>query len=110
MSNFSVVLDFMGLAPEEAARMFGVEEADILRWRTSNEAPPACVWQQLVTLFDQVRYAAEEVAKSADLDRLSCEDLNRIALPSPIEINAPEGPRRAVTAMALTTLARVFVR
>ena len=53
--------------------------------------------------------AAEEAAKAADLDRMDATDLNRIAMTLPEQDGALEGPRRAITAMAVTSLARVFV-
>jgi hypothetical protein len=57
-----------------------------------------------------VRRAAEEAAKSADLDHLEASDLNRITLDVPGR-STPElaGPKRAATALAVATLARVFV-
>lgn len=109
MSNFKAIIDLFGLSQEEAATYLDVERADVVRWCETVDSPPLDVWQALVRLFDSIRYAAEDAAKTADLDQLDATDLNRISLVSPGSSGEPEGPRRAVTAMAVTSLARVFV-
>ncbi|GAA0777507.1 hypothetical protein E1180_16785 [Roseibium denhamense] len=108
MSNFSDIVDYLGLSPTEAATELNVTETLILRWRNTDEAPPLYIWQSLVRMVDDVRYAAEEAAKSADLDALDAADLNKVTL----QVPGPEGlsgPKRAATALAVATLARVFV-
>lgn len=110
MSNFSDVMDYLGLTPEEAAAVLNTSTDEIVRWRNTNEAPPLHIWQGLIKMVDDVRRAAEEAAKSADLDHLEAADLNRITLDVPNRA-APDfaGPKRAATALAVATLARVFV-
>ncbi|WP_417679491.1 hypothetical protein [Roseibium sp.] len=109
MSNFKTIIDLFGLTPEEAASYLKAEPSDIIRWCETADSPPLDVWRQLVKLFDTIRFAAEEAAKAADLDRMDATDLNRIAMTLPEQDGALEGPRRAITAMAVTSLARVFV-
>ena len=114
MSNFKTILDFFGLSPEEAAGFLDVSEGDILRWCSTSDSPPLEVWQSLVKLFDAIRYAAEDAAKGADLDHLTATDLNSISLglPTPLADGGSSdllGPKRAVTAMAVASLARIFV-
>lgn len=61
-------------------------------------------------MLDDVRRAAEEAAKSADLDHLDASDLNRVNLEVPGRTSSElAGPKRAATALAVATLARVFV-
>lgn len=107
MSNFKAMLDLFGLSVEEAARYLNVSEADVRRWSCSEDSPPIEVWQSLVKLFDSIRFAAEDAAKATDLDRIDAADLNRISIPLPDQLAG--GPQRAVTAMAVASLARVFV-
>lgn len=114
MSNFKAIIDLFGLSEDEAAQFLGVDQAQIVRWCNTVDSPPVEVWQALVSLFDSIRFAAEDAAKSADLDHLQASDLNRIALVVPDSLpgqtgGSQAGPRRAITAMAVTSLARVFV-
>ncbi len=61
-------------------------------------------------MLDEIRLSAEEAAKSADLDHLEADDLNSIRLTVPGQAAAEfDGPKRAATALAVATLARVFV-
>lgn len=110
MSNFSDVMDYLGLSEDEAAAVLHTSADEIVRWRNTNEAPPLHIWQGLVRMLDDVRRAAEEAAKAADLDHLEASDLNRVDLKVPGR-SASElpGPKRAATALAVATLARVFV-
>ncbi|SHL53875.1 hypothetical protein [Roseibium suaedae] len=114
MSNFKAIIDLFGFTEEGAAQFLSVDQAQISRWCNTADGPPVEVWQALVSLFDKIRFAAEDAAKSADLDHLDASDLNRIALIVPDSLAGETGidqtgPRRAATAMAVTTLARVFV-
>lgn len=110
MSNFSDVMDYLGLSTEEAAKVLNTSTAEIVRWRNTEESPPLDVWQGIIRMLDDVRRSAEEAAKSADLDQLEPEDLNRVALSVPTGSNAQfEGPKRAATALAIAAIARVFV-
>lgn len=110
MSNFSDVMGYLGLKPAEAAMALNVPESDIVRWCSTDEAPPIHIWQGLVRMLDEVRIAAEEAAKSADLDHLEAADLNRVNLMVPGKAAAGfAGPKRAATALAVAALARVFV-
>ncbi|WP_428688241.1 hypothetical protein [Roseibium sp.] len=110
MSNFSDMMDYIGLSSGEAAAALNVPEEEILRWCSTSDSPPIQIWQGLVRMLDDIRRSAEEAAKSADLDHLEATDLNRITLSVPGE-TATEfaGPNRAAKALALATLARVFV-
>ena len=114
MSNFKAIIDLFGFTEEGAAQFLSVDQEQISRWCNTAESPPVEIWQALVSLFDKIRFAAEDAAKSADLDHLEASDLNRIALIVPDNLPGeagidPTGPRRAATAMAVTSLARVFV-
>ncbi len=110
MSNFSDMMSYIGLSPTEAAAALNVSEDEIVRWCSTSEAPPIHVWHHLVRMLDEIRISAEEAAKAADLDHLDASDLNRIDLSVPGD-GASEfaGPKRAATALAVATLARVFV-
>ncbi len=109
MSNFKAIIDLLGLSADEAAAFLHADRADIVRWCETSDGPPIEVWQALVKLFDTVRFAAQDAARAADLDNLNADDLNRISVSLPVADGAPEGPKRAITAMAVTSLARVFV-
>jgi hypothetical protein len=110
MSNFSDVMDYIGLTSGEAATALNVSEDEIFRWCDTSEAPPLHIWQRLVRMFDEIRISAEEAAKSADLDQLDASDLNKISLNVPGNAASEfAGPKRAATAMAVATLVRVFV-
>ncbi|CTQ72976.1 hypothetical protein [Roseibium alexandrii] len=110
MSNFSDVMDYLGLSQDEAARVLNTSAEEIVRWRNTNEAPPLHIWQSLVQMLDDVRRSAEEAAKSADLDHLEASDLNKVTLAMPSQMSSDlAGPKRAATALAVATLARVFV-
>ncbi|WP_305986263.1 hypothetical protein [Roseibium sp. MMSF_3544] len=110
MSNFSDIVRYIGLSTDEAAAALNVSEDEIVRWCDTNEAPPLHIWQGLVRMLDEIRIAAEEAAKSADLDHLEATDLNRISLTVPGQAASEfDGPKRAATALAVATLARVFV-
>ncbi|QDG78636.1 hypothetical protein [Labrenzia sp. PHM005] len=110
MSNFSDVMDYLGLSEDEAAAVLYTSRDEIVRWRNTNEAPPLHIWQGLVRMLDDVRRSAEEAAKSADLDHLDASDLNRVNLDVPTRSSSDlAGPKRAATALAVATLARVFV-
>jgi len=110
MSNFSDIVRYIGLSTDEAAAALNVSEDEIVRWCDTNEAPPLHIWQGLVRMLDEIRIAAEEAAKSADLDHLEATDLNRISLTVPGQAASEfNGPKRAATALAVATLARVFV-
>ncbi|MBN9669523.1 hypothetical protein [Roseibium aggregatum] len=110
MSNFSDVMGYIGLSPDEAAAALKVSEAEIVRWCDTNEAPPIHIWQSLVRMLDEIRISAEEAAKSADLDQLDATDLNRINLMVPGQPASDfAGPKRAATALAVAAIARVFV-
>ncbi|MCK7615119.1 hypothetical protein [Roseibium sediminicola] len=110
MSNFSDVMSYLGLATAEAATALNVSEDEIVRWCSTNEAPPLHIWQGLVRMLDEIRISAEEAAKSADLDHLEATDLNRIDLMVPGQAASDfAGPKRAATALAVAALARVFV-
>lgn len=116
MSNFKAILDLFGLSVEDAATYLKVEAADIVRWCENQDNPPLPVWQKMVELFDNIRFAAEDAAKAADLDRLQATDLNslRFLLPNADKtdtsaLDALAGPQRMVAAMATASLARVFV-
>jgi hypothetical protein len=110
MSNFSDVMSYIGLAPAEAAAALKVTEDEIIRWCSTNEAPPLHIWQGLVRMLDEIRVAAEEAAKSADLDHLEATDLNSIDLMvSGQAASEFAGPKRAATALAVAAIARVFV-
>ena len=110
MSNFSDIVSYLGLDTGEAATALDVSEEDIIRWCSTNEAPPLHIWHALVRMLDEIRYSAEEAAKSADLDHLEAADLNSIDLPVPGKAASDfAGPKRAATALAVAALARVFV-
>ncbi|MBN8180126.1 MULTISPECIES: hypothetical protein [Stappiaceae] len=110
MSNFSDMMTYLGLDTSEAAMVLNVSEDEILRWCNTSEAPPIHIWQGLVRMLDEIRLSAEEAAKSADLDHLDATDLNRINLMVPGGTTSDlAGPKRAATALAVATLARVFV-
>ncbi len=110
MSNFSDLMSYVGLSTFEAAEALNVSEDEIVRWCSSDEAPPIHIWHGLVRIIDEIRVSAEEAAKSADLDRLEASDLNRVNLLVPNETATGfAGPKRAATALAVTALARVFV-
>ncbi|TYC51238.1 hypothetical protein FMN50_22075 [Rhodobacterales bacterium] len=110
MSNFSDIMGYVGLTPPEAASALNVSEDEIVRWCSTSESPPLHIWQGLLRMFDEIRIAAEEAAKSADLDRLDASDLNRVDLLVPGQAASDfAGPRRAATALAVAALARVFV-
>lgn len=110
MSNFSDVMDYLGLSPDEAAKVLKTSPDEIVRWRNTDDSPPLHVWQGVVQMLDDVRRSAEEAAKSADLDLLEAADLNRITLIVPPGSNSEfPGPKRAATALAIATIARVFV-
>jgi len=110
MSNFSDIIDYLGLSEDEAASILMTSREDISRWRNTNAAPPLHIWQALVRMLDDVRRSAEEAAKSADLDHLDASDLNRVTLNMPSQMGSDlAGPKRAATALAVATLARVFV-
>ena len=110
MSNFSDIVRYIGLSTDEAAAALNVSKDEIVRWCDTNEAPPLHIWQGLVRMLDEIRIAAEEAAKSADLDHLEATDLNRISLTVPGQAASEfDGPKRAATALAVATLARVFV-
>ncbi|MBO6509682.1 MAG: hypothetical protein JJ979_14605 [Roseibium sp.] len=110
MSNFSDVMGYIGLTSGEAATALKVSEEEIFRWCNTDEAPPLHIWQHLVRMLDEIRLSAEQAAKSADLDHLDASDLNRVSLTVPgAAASEFEGPKRAATAMAVATLARVFV-
>ncbi|MEP1931462.1 MAG: hypothetical protein ABJN98_01320 [Roseibium sp.] len=110
MSNFSDIVDYLGLSANEAAVALNVSEDEISRWRSTDDAPPLQIWQHLVRMIDDVRFSAEEAAKSADLDQLDASDLNRVNLSVPGQTTSTfAGPKRAATALAVATLARVFV-
>ncbi|MEJ8473274.1 hypothetical protein [Roseibium algae] len=115
MTNFQNILTLFGLSNEEAASYLNVETPDVVRWCTTDDSPPIEVWKALVMLFDSIRFAAEDAAKTADLDHLQATDLNSIsfALPAGFSANNAhaqlKGPERAATAMAVASLARVFV-
>jgi len=114
MSNFKAIIDLFGLSAEEAAVYLKAEPADIVRWCTTNDSPPIEVWQAVVTLFDTIRFAAEDAAKATDLDDLEATDLNGLSFPPPARLaanaNGPlKGPERTARAMAVASLARVFV-
>lgn len=110
MSNFSDMMGYLGLSSNEAAVALNVSEDEIVRWCSTSEAPPIHIWQGLVRMLDEIRISAEEAAKSADLDHLDASDLNRITLTVPGQAASEfAGPKRAATAMAVATLARVFV-
>ena len=103
-------MTYLGLEPAEAASVLKVSEDEIVRWCSTSEAPPLHIWQGVVRMLDEVRFAAEEAAKSADLDHLEAADLNRVSLTVPGPASAEfAGPRRAATALAVAALARVFV-
>ncbi|MCX2723552.1 hypothetical protein [Roseibium salinum] len=110
MSNFSDMMGYLGLSHDEAAAALNVSKDEIVRWCSTSEAPPIHIWQRLVRMLDEIRMSAEEAAKSADLDHIDASDLNRITLTVPGQ-GASEfaGLKRAATAMAVATLARVFV-
>ena len=110
MSNFSDMVRYIGLSMDEAAVALGVSKDEIVRWCETSEAPPLHIWQRLVRMLDEIRLSAEEAAKSADLDRLDASDLNRVNLTVPGQAASDfDGPRRAARALAVATLARVFV-
>lgn len=110
MSNFSDVVTYIGLSADEAAAALDVSKDEIIRWCDTSEAPPLHIWQSLVRMLDEIRISAEEAAKSADLDRLDASDLNRVSLTVPGRAASEyDGPKRAATALAVATLARVFV-
>lgn len=109
MTNFKAIIDLFGLSTEEAATYLNVDEPAVVRWCSTTESPPIEVWQALVKLFDTIRFAAEDAAKAADLDHLNASDLNTVHVPLAGDVLGPEGPRRIMTAMAVTTLARVFI-
>ncbi|WP_298815681.1 hypothetical protein [uncultured Roseibium sp.] len=110
MSNFSDMVSYIGLTPSEAAAALDVSENEIVRWCSTDEAPPIHIWQGLVRMLDEIRISAEEAAKSADLDHIDASDLNRIDLTVPGQTAAEfAGPKRAATALAVAALARVFV-
>ncbi|WP_417685013.1 hypothetical protein [Roseibium sp.] len=114
MSNFKAILDLFGLSIDDAAAYLNVSASDIVRWCDTNDSPPIEVWQSLVKLFDSIRFAAEDAAKAADLDHLQAVDLNRISFAVPDQLSSEagavmKGPQRAITAMAVASLARVFV-
>lgn len=110
MSNFSAMVSYIGLTPSEAAAALDVSENEIVRWCSTDEAPPIHIWQGLVRMLDEIRISAEEAAKSADLDHIDASDLNRIDLTVPGQTTAEfAGPKRAATALAVAALARVFV-
>ncbi|WP_299472265.1 hypothetical protein [uncultured Roseibium sp.] len=110
MSNFSDMVRYIGLSMEEAAAALDVSTDEIIRWCETNEAPPLHIWQGLVRMLDEIRVSAEEAAKSADLDQLEATDLNRVSLTVPGQAASEfDGPKRAATALAVATLARVFV-
>ncbi|WP_417672014.1 hypothetical protein [Roseibium sp.] len=114
MSNFKAILDLFGLSSDDAAAYLNVPATDVIRWCDTNDSPPIEVWQSLVKLFDSIRFAAEDAAKTADLDHLDAADLNRISFAVPDQLGsdsgtALKGPQRAITAMAVASLARVFV-
>lgn len=110
MSNFSDMIRYIGLSIDEAAAALDVSKDEIVRWCDTSEAPPLHIWQCLVRMLDEIRISAEEAAKSADLDQLEASDLNRVNLTVPGQAAAEfDGPKRAATAMAVATLARVFV-
>ncbi len=101
---------YIGLSMEEAAAALDVSTDEIIRWCETNEAPPLHIWQGLVRMLDEIRVSAEEAAKSADLDQLEATDLNRVSLTVPGQAASEfDGPKRAATALAVATLARVFV-
>ncbi|MBO0345377.1 hypothetical protein [Roseibium limicola] len=116
MSNFKAIMDLFGLSPEDAATYLKVDAADVVRWCEMHESPPIDVWQKMVQLFDTIRFAAEDAAKAADLDKLQATDLNGLSYrqdgvqttpASPLDALA--GPQRMIAAMATASLARVFV-
>lgn len=110
MSNFSDMMRYVGLTSGEAATALNVSEDEIVRWCNTSEAPPLHIWQGMVRMLDEIRIAAEEAAKSADLDRLDASDLNRINLMVPGQAASDfDGPKRAATALAVAAIARVFV-
>ncbi|MCV0426236.1 MAG: hypothetical protein K5905_12240 [Roseibium sp.] len=110
MSNFSDIMGYIGLSEGEAAAAFNVTEDEVVRWCSTNEAPPLHIWQSLVRMLDEIRFSAEEAAKSADLDHLDATDLNSVQLRVPGQTTAEfDGPKRAATALAVAALARVFV-
>ncbi|POF32238.1 hypothetical protein [Roseibium marinum] len=110
MSNFSDIMSYIGLSSEEAAVALNVSEDEIVRWCNTSEAPPLHIWQGLVRMLDEIRFSAEEAAKSADLDHLDASDLNRVILMVPGRTASEfAGPKRAATALAVAALARVFV-
>lgn len=110
MSNFSDVLRYVDLSDEEAAVALDVSRDEIARWCSTSEAPPLHIWHKLVRMLDDIRWSAEEAAKAADLDHLDASDLNRVHLEVPGQgAGQFDGPKRAATALAVATLARVFV-
>ncbi len=110
MSNFSDIVRYIGLTADEAAAALDVSKDEIVRWCETSEAPPLHIWQGLLRMLDEIRLSAEAAAKSADLDHLEADDLNSIRLTVPGQAAAEfDGPKRAATALAVATLARVFV-
>ena len=101
---------YIGLSEGEAAIALNVSEDEVVRWCSTSEAPPLHIWQSLVRMLDDIRFSAEEAAKSADLDHLDASDLNRVQLMVPgAAASEFDGPKRAATALAVAALARVFV-
>lgn len=113
MSNFKALLDVFGLSVEDAALYLKVDAADVSRWCEAEDSPPIAVWQKMVELFDTIRFAAEDAAKAADLDRLTATDLNSLSyMPdghAETKLDALPGTQKIVAAMTTASLARVFV-
>ncbi|MTH99881.1 hypothetical protein [Roseibium sp. RKSG952] len=109
MTNFKAVMTLCGLTTEDAAVYLNVAPGTVLRWCTLPESPPREVWYAMIALSDSIRVAAEEAAKSADLDNLTVSDLNNAEIVPPDLTLQGEGQRGAIAAIAVTALARAVL-